>query len=373
MKTVVVTGADGFIGKNLIEHLKSNADVKVLGYDLSNNPTNLESFLSQADFVFHLAGVNRPQHEAEFIIGNKCFTEQVLDALKQQHRKIPVLMTSSTQAVLNNPYGVSKRQAEMVVFEWARDNDGQALVYRLPNVFGKWCRPNYNSVVATFCYNIVHDLSIQINNPSQRLELAYIDDVVSEFILALDGCCNKQADGYCAVPRTFTITLQELADRIKAFRASRTTLLLPDFGDELSRFLYATYLSYLPEDGFGYQLEMKHDHRGWLAELLKSRQFGQIFISRTKPGVTRGNHWHHTKAEKFIVVAGQGIIRFRQIQGDHLIELPVSGENLKVVDIPVGYTHAIENVGTTDLITLFWADEVFDPNHSDTNIQEVRL
>jgi UDP-2-acetamido-2,6-beta-L-arabino-hexul-4-ose reductase len=372
MKTVVVTGAAGFIGKNLMEHLKCRAELNVLSFDRQDNPDTLEPFLSQAEFIFHLAGVNRPEYESEFSAGNFEFTSRVLHILKQRQRQIPFLLASSIQAGLDNPYGVSKRRAEMAVLQWARETGSQALIFRLPNVFGKWCRPNYNSVVATFCHNIARDLPIRIDHPLQQLELVYIDDVVAEFIRAFDGYRCQQGK-YCLVPRTFKLTLQELAEKLAAFRESRTTLLLPDFADDLSRFLYATYLSYLPEDHFDYRIEMKHDQRGWLAEVLKSQQFGQIFVSRTKPGISRGNHWHHTKVEKMVVLSGRAIIRFRQIQGNHLIELPVCGEELKVVDIPAGYTHAIENSGDTDLITLFWADEVFDPNRQDTNFQEVLL
>lgn len=370
MRTIVITGAAGFVGKNLVQHLKKLTDINVLQYDIDNIDT-LEAGLAQADFVFHLAGVNRPQEEKEFQTGNVDLTGRVLEFLTKYQRKIPFVLSSSTQAEMENAYGKSKRQAEEAVFSWAEKTGGRPLVYRLPNVFGKWCRPNYNSAIATFCHNISRDLPIQINNPTHELTLVYIDDVVDEFIRAFDGWANVKDDGFCHVPRVFRVTVGELADIIQSFRKSRETLVLPNFEDEFTRFLYATYVSYLPEDGFGYGVEMKHDQRGWLAELIKSKQFGQIFVSRTKPGITRGNHWHHTKVEKFIVVEGRAIIRFRNVREEKVIEVPVSGDEMKIVDIPTGYTHSIENVGDTDLITLFWADEMFNPEKPDTEWEGV--
>jgi UDP-2-acetamido-2,6-beta-L-arabino-hexul-4-ose reductase len=371
MKTVLVTGADGFMARNLVQHLKKLSDIGILGYDINDDISILESYIAKADFVFHLAGVNRPLDEQEFEAGNKGFTAKIVELLKVYNRKVPLVLSSSTQAALDNPYGKSKRQAEEIVFAWAKETGGTALVYRLPNVFGKWCRPNYNSVVATFCYNIARGLPVQIDDPARELSLVYIDDVAREFLKALDGKPAKGNDGYRRVPGIFKITLQELADKIRLFGESRKTLILPDFSDELTRDMYATYLSYLPEDDFSYAAEMKHDARGWLAELIKSKSFGQIFVSRTKPGITRGNHWHHTKVEKFIVLQGRAVIKFRKIEGGNIIDLPVSGEELRIVDIPAGYTHSIVNTGQTDLITLFWADEIFDPDNPDTYALEV--
>ena len=371
MRNIVVTGAGGFIGRNLVQHLKALGDVNVLCYDLDDTAEALEAGLAAADFVFHLAGVNRPRETEEFETGNKGLTDQVLSLLVKYGRKIPFVLSSSAQAALDNPYGVSKRRAEAAVLAWARESGGEALVYRLPNVFGKWCRPNYNSVAATYCYNIARDLPIQINDPAAELTLVYIDDVAAEFLRALQGGADKHEDGFCHVPRVFQLTLRDLAGRIHSFRASRKTLTLPNFEDDLTRFLYATYLSYLPQEGFGYKIEMQRDNRGWLAELIKSKQFGQIFVSRTKPGITRGNHWHHTKTEKFIVIEGEAVIRFRRVGGEEIIEVPVSGEEIKIVDIPTGYTHSITNVGETDVITLFWADTLFDPENPDTVFLEV--
>ncbi|MCL5018900.1 MAG: NAD-dependent epimerase/dehydratase family protein [Patescibacteria group bacterium] len=371
MKTVLVTGANGFIGKNLTASLEKGNDIKILKYDIENSIDELRDCIKTADFVFHLAGVNRPKEIIEYEQGNKGFTEELLDVIKDTGNKIPVLLSSTIQAAMDNPYGLSKKGSEEVIFEYGRQTGAKVYVYRLPNVFGKWCKPNYNSVVATWCHNISRDLPIQISNPQTELDLVYIDDVVNEFINVLDGKAHASADGFFFVPRTFRIKLGQLADKLYSFKESRKTLVMPDFEGNFDRFLYATYLSYLPDRDFGYNLEMKHDNRGWLAEFIKSKQFGQIFISRTKPGITRGNHWHNTKAEKFLVIDGEALIRFKQINSSEIIEYKVSGEELKVLDIPAGYTHSITNTGHNDLITLFWADEIFDPQKPDTFYLEI--
>jgi len=371
MKAVLVTGDAGFIGKNLCATLEQRKDIEILRYDLGNTREELAEYASRADFVFHLAGVNRPQNVEDFDKGNRGFTEELLELLENSGKKVPVVITSSIQAVLDNPYGVSKKATEDAVFEWFRRTAIPVYIYRLPNVFGKWCRPNYNSVVATFCHNVAYGLPIQINNPATELALVYIDDVVAELIAAMDGLAHISDDGFSYVPRIFKVSLQQLADAIYSFAESRKNLIIPNFEGDFERFLYATYTSCLPEDGFGYDLEMKHDNRGWLAEFIKSRQFGQIFISRTKPGITRGNHWHHTKIEKFLVIEGEALIKFRKIGTDEVLKYKVSGEQLKVMDIPAGYTHSITNVGSTDVITLFWADEIFNPEKPDTYFSEV--
>ncbi len=368
---ILVTGAKGFIGKNLIAELKNRKYDDVFGFDKETDSNLLDDYCKEADFVFHLAGVNRPKEQAEFMEGNFGFTSELLNALKKHQNICPVMISSSIQAELNNPYGESKKAGEDLLFAYSEETGSKNLVYRFPNVFGKWCRPNYNSVVATFCYNIAHGLPIKINNPETELTLVYIDDVVAEFIKALDHKINKGSDGYCHVERVFKVTLQQLADLIYSFSESRKTLIMPNFEDEFERFLYATYLSYLPEDTFGYKLEMKHDNRGWLAEFIKSKQFGQIFISRTKPGITRGNHWHHTKNEKFLVVSGKGVISFRKIDSDEVIEYFVSGDKMEVVDIPTGYVHNITNTGDDDLITIMWANELYNPERPDTHYMEV--
>lgn len=366
MRTVLVTGSNGFIGKNLVTHLQPNEDIRLLRFDADNSEEELKTALQQADFVFHLAGVNRPQHEGEFQTGNAELTARIIRILEALGKGTPIVLSSSTQATLDNPYGRSKKHAEGHVFGYAERTGAPVYVYRLPGLFGKWSRPNYNSVVSTFCYNVSHGLPLQINAPGRSLSLAYIDDVISEFLAALDGNPSRGEDGYCYVPRTFEITLQGLADLICSFRDSRTTAILPDMGDSLTKRLYSTYLSYLEVDDFSYAAEMKTDDRGWLFELVKSPDMGQIFVSQTKPGITRGGHYHHTKVEKFVVVQGQAVIRFRKIDGDQVIEYPVSEEKIEIVDIPPGYTHEITNVGEADVITLFWANEIFDPERPDT-------
>lgn len=369
MTTVLITGANGFIGKNLIATLDN--EVEILRYDTENTLEELREYAQKADFVFHLAGVNRPIDITEFERGNKEFTELLLESLKEKPRVVPVLMTSSIQADIDNPYGKSKKSAEGAVLEYGKETGAAVYIYRLPNVFGKWCKPNYNSVIATWCYNISRALPIQLNNPATELNLVYIDDVIQELINALSGRESRDVNGFCFVQRTFKATLKQIADTLNAFKESRVSLVLPSFARDFERFLYATYLSYLPENGFGYELEMKHDNRGWLAEFIKSEGMGQIFLSRTKPGVTRGNHWHHTKVEKFLVIEGEAVIKFRQIHGNEVIDYRVTGEKLKVLDIPTGFTHSITNVGESDVITLFWADEMFNSEKPDTYNQEV--
>lgn len=368
---VVVTGAAGFIGRNLMAALAQRENMTAMPFDVGDEEDALRQGLAKADFVIHLAGVNRPRTPDEFRCGNTDFTQRVLDMLRDAGRAVPFVMTSSIQAALDNPYGVSKREAEQAVFDWAARSAGQALVYRLPNVFGKWCRPDYNSAVATFCHNIARDLPIEISDPLRELELLYIDDLVADLLAAIDGSVVPCENGYCHVARTHRITLGALAEVLHSFRQSRDTLVLPDFSGELNRALYATYVAYLPQDGFAYATDIKRDNRGWLTELIKSSAFGQIFVSHTQPGITRGNHWHHTKVEKFIVLSGQAVVRFRQVDGAEVLEYPVTGEDLRIVDIPTGYTHSITNVGDTDLITLFWSDAIFDPQNPDTMFLEV--
>jgi UDP-2-acetamido-2,6-beta-L-arabino-hexul-4-ose reductase len=366
MKTIVVTGAKGFIGRNLVAWLSTLPDLTILPLDIEDSAAALAAALGRADFVFHLAGTNRPERPEEFDEGNAGVTRGVVRQLESGGRPVPVLLTSSTQALLDNPYGLSKRRAEEAVFGYGEATGAAIFVYRLPNVFGKWSRPNYNSVVATFCHNVAHGLPLQVNDPDRELHLVHIDDVVASFVGALEGRVKPDADGTCSIPKSFTIRLQDLADRVRSFPLARTTREVPDLGDELTRLLYSMYLTYLPQDQFSYTLEMKRDQRGWLAEFVRTANAGQVFVSITRPGITRGNHWHHTKTEKFLVVQGQAMIRFREIAGDRVLEYPVSGDCLQVVDIPPGYAHAITNVGTADVITIFWASEPFDPSRPDT-------
>jgi UDP-2-acetamido-2,6-beta-L-arabino-hexul-4-ose reductase len=376
MMNILITGAKGFIGKNLIAelnnikegkakgyHLKSN--LTLFEYDIDTNPSLLDGYCRDADFVFHLAGVNRPKEQSEFMEGNFGFTSLLLETLKKHGNNCPVMISSSIQAELDNPYGVSKKAGEDLLLEYGRETGSDVLIYRFPNVFGKWCRPNYNSAVATFCHNVAHDLPIQVNDRSVNMTLVYIDDVVKELIAALEGNPNKSGE-FCKVPVEHKITLGEIVDLIYSFKESRKNLLVADLSDPFTKKLYSTYLSYLPEDQFSYPLKMNVDERGSFTEFLKSNDRGQVSVNISKPGITKGQHWHHTKNEKFLVVSGRGVIRFRKIDEEKVYEYFVSGDKLEVVDIPVGYTHNIENLGDTDMVTVMWVNEVFDPEHPDT-------
>jgi UDP-2-acetamido-2,6-beta-L-arabino-hexul-4-ose reductase len=361
---VFITGSAGFVGQNLSVALARQQDVQVYAYDVDSSPSDLEAGLANADIILHLAGVNRPKNVDEFQVGNVRFTSEICRKLLAAGRKPKIVLSSSVQAESDNPYGISKRAAEGAIRDYAQQSGATGVVYRLKNLFGKWCRPNYNSVTATFCDNIAHGLPIQISDPSNLVDLTYIDDVVAAF---LDELTDTRPGFRMAEPLpSHEIKLGDLAALITSFRDSRQTLLLPNSSQPFVRCLYATYLSYLPTEAFAYALHIKTDDRGSLAEWIKQPGLGQIFISHTKPGVTRGNHYHHTKVEKFLVVEGEAMIRFRPIQGEQVIEYPVKGEEYKVVDIPPGYTHSIENVGSGDLVTLFWASEIFDPNRPDT-------
>ena len=373
------------MGRNLLVSLNRREGFTLYAYDLGTDTAVLEEGLRKADVIFHLAGVNRPNTEEEFHAGNTGSTEEICQRLAELGRRPKIILSSSIQAELINPYGVSKRNAEEVLRRFAEQSGAACVVYRFKNLFGKWCRPNYNSVTATFCHNIAHGLPIRISDPANKLELTYIDDVVNAFVNELgDGKTGFQFAN--DLPST-QVTLGELAEKIQQFRKLRTDLKLPDFRNAFDRALYATYQSYLDGDDFAYGLDIKSDQRGSLAEFIKSPSLGQIFISRTRPGITRGNHYHHTKTEKFMVVQGEAIIRFRSINPEikepwaevggqrsedfGVIEYKVRGEDYRVVDIPPGYTHSIENVGEGELVTLFWASEVFDPDHSDTYYEEV--
>ncbi len=373
---ILITGAKGFIGKNLIAELNNikegkaktyrlTSDLTLFEFDTDTDPALLDGFSKEANFVFHLAGVNRPKDQTEFMEGNFGFTSLLLDTLKKHGNNCPVMLSSSIQAELDNPYGVSKKAGEDLLFHYGKEVGADVLIYRFPNVFGKWCRPNYNSAVATFCNNIANDLPIQVNNRSANMTLVYIDDVAKELISALEGKPNRVGE-FCMVPVEHKITLGEIVDLIYSFKESRGSLQIADLSDEFTKKLYSTYLSYLPVDGFSYPLKMNVDERGSFTEFLKSPDRGQVSINISKPGITKGQHWHHTKNEKFLVVSGRGVIRFRKIDEEKVYEYFVSGDKLEVVDIPVGYTHNIENLGDTDMVTVMWVNEVFDPEHPDT-------
>ncbi|MCA1031312.1 capsular polysaccharide biosynthesis protein CapF [Bacillus timonensis] len=367
---ILVTGANGFVGKNLIAELKNEGYNDIFEFTRESDHSLLEKYTQECDFVFHLAGVNRPKDEQEFMEGNFGLTQKLLELLKKNENKAPVLLTSSIQAEKENPYGRSKKAGEDLLFDYYYETDAKIYIYRLPNLFGKWSKPNYNTVVATFCHNIARDLDIQINNPDAELDLCYIDDLLAEFMRVLEGNPTIQND-YCVVPVTHKIKLGELADLIQSFKESRTNLNIPNMKDDLTKKLYSTYLSFLPQNQFSYDLKMNCDHRGSFTEFLRTPERGQVSINVSKPGITKGNHWHHTKNEKFLVVSGEGLIRFRKIGSDEIIEYRVSGERLQVVDIPTGYTHSIVNVGESDLVTVMWANECFDPEKPDTYFVEV--
>lgn len=369
---VLVTGANGFIGKNLITELKRREDIIVLPFDIDTPPDLLNEYCRECDFVYNLAGVNRPENVEEFMEGNFGFASTLVDTLKKHNNKCPIMNSSSIQAALENPYGQSKKAGEDMLFAYGKESGAPIYIYRFPNVFGKWCRPNYNSAVATFCHNIAHDLPIQVNNRATEMHLVYIDDVVEELLQALLGQPHRDENGYCYVPTEHETTLGGIVDLLYSFKASRENLMVPDMTEgSFSKKLYSTYLSYLPEDGFAYPVKMNVDARGSFTEILRSVSCGQVSINISKPGITKGNHWHHTKNEKFLVVSGKGLIQFRKIGTDKIIEYHVSGEKLEVVDIPTGYTHNIINEGDTDMVTLMWCNECFDPNRPDTIYEPV--
>lgn len=370
MKTVLITGSNGFVGRNLTHSLATRPDLKVIGFDIDDDESTLAALLAEADVIFHLAGVNRPQNTEEFFTGNTGLTQTLVALLQVQGKKTPLFFSSSTQAAQDNHYGISKREAEEVVFAYGRQCGVPVYVYRLPNIFGKWCRPNYNSAVATFCHNIAHDLPIQINDPQVLMNLVYIDDVVNSFVAALDGGEVMPAE-YCSVQPVHTIKLGAIAELLHSFRASRTDRSIPDMADPFTKKLYATYLSYLPVEQFSYPLQMNVDDRGSFTEFIKTVDRGQVSVNISKPGTTKGNHWHHSKNEKFLVVSGQGVIRFRRIGCDEIIEYTVSGEKLEVVDIPTGYTHNISNTGASEMVTVMWCNEIFDQQRPDTFFEPV--
>lgn len=367
---ILVTGAKGFIGKNLIEHLKNHGYHDIYEYDVDTNLSLLKDFCNDAEFVYHLAGINRPTDQREFMEGNFEFTSLLLGTLSSLNNKCPVMLSSSIQAELNNPYGESKKAGEELLLDYGRKTGAQVLVYRFPNVFGKWSRPNYNSAIATFCYNIARGLPITVNDPQTVVNLVYIDDVVEELIRALSGNENREGD-YCTVSPVYKKNLGEITDLINGFKQSRNNLYIPDMGDAFTLKLYSTYLTYLPEQDFSYTLKMHENDRGSFTEFLKSSNRGQVSVNIIKPGTVKGNHWHHTKNEKFLVVCGIGVIRFRRIDGSEVIEYHVRGEKMEVVDIPPGYTHNIENLGNEDMVVLVWANEIYNPEKQDTYQMEV--
>ena len=395
---ILITGAKGFVGRNLVETLKTIRDGKnrtralkideIYEYDLDTDPSLLDEYCKKADFVFNLAGVNRPQNSEEFMQGNFGFASTLLDTLKKCKNTCPVMISSSIQATCigryDSDYGRSKKAGEELVFAYGQETGAKVLVYRFPNLFGKWCRPNYNSAVATFCNNIANDLPITVNDPSVELELLYIDDLVEELLSALEGkehhcefegietvlCENGR---YCAAPITHKVTLGEIVDWLHAFKNQSQTLMMPQIpAGSFAKKLYSTYLSYLPKEKAAFPLKMNCDDRGSFTELLKTESCGQVSVNISKPGITKGQHWHHTKWEFFIVVSGKALIQQRKIGTDEVLNFEVSGEKIEAVHMLPGYTHNIINLSQTeDLVTLMWANESFDPGRPDTFFEKV--
>lgn len=392
---ILVTGAKGFVGKNLVENLKCIRDNKnrtrpqlkideIFEYDIDSDPASLDHFAQEADFVFNLAGVNRPKNDEEFMKGNFGFASTLLDTLKKHHNTCPVMLSSSIQATLigrygNSDYGKSKLAGEELFFEYGQTTGAKVFVYRFPNLFGKWCRPNYNSVVATFCNNIAHDLPIQVNDPTTELELLYIDDLVEELLNALENqehhchyegveAIEDENGRYSYVPVTHKVTLGEIVDLLHAFASQPETLIMPSIPNgSFAKKLYSTYLSYLPKEKTIFDLKMNQDDRGSFTELLKTADHGQISVNISKPGITKGEHWHNTKWEFFIVVAGHALIEERRIGSDEVLRFEVSGEKIQAVHMLPGYTHNIINLSKSEnLVTVMFANELFDPSHPDT-------
>ena len=374
-KTVLVTGSEGFIGKNLITRLQELGSVVIKSFDKEDNDNieTLKKYLQESDFIFHLAGVNRPKNIEEFEKVNVGLTKTLIKLLEEMNKKIPIVITSSIQAELDNPYGKSKKRAEDELIKYSKKNRIPVYIYRLPNVFGKWSKPNYNSVVSTFCYNINHNLDITISDPKKELELVYIDDIIDEFVSLLDKEERDLGRYFYNIKRTFRITLEELVDKLYKIKDIRKTLIVPDLSDIFMKFLHATYLSYLDKDDLSYEMDSKEDNRGIFIELIKSNSFGQVSVSMSRKGVIRGNHYHNTKNEKFCVIKGKAVIKLRNILDDKIIPYHVSGKKIEIVDIPPGYTHSIENLteGDGEMILLIWANEIFDPENPDTYYCEV--
>jgi UDP-2-acetamido-2,6-beta-L-arabino-hexul-4-ose reductase len=373
MKTVLVTGSEGFIGKNLIVRLKEIDNVAIKSFDKEDNMDILKKLLWESDFIFHLAGVMRPKNVEEFEEVNVGLTKTIIKLIEEMNKKIPILVTSSIQAELDNPYGKSKKRAEDEIIKYCNNNSVPVYIYRLPNAFGKWNRPNYCSVVSNFCFNISHNLEIMISDPKKELELVYIDDVINEFVSLLNREVGDFSKHYYDIKRTFKVTLGGLAEKIFEIRDIRKTLIVPNSSDIFMKCLHATYLSYLDKDDLSYKMDSKEDNRGSFVELMKSKTFGQVSVSRSKKVVTRGNHYHNTKNEKFCVIQGKAVIKLRKVLDDNIISYYVSGGKTEIIDIPPGYTHSIENLtdGDGEMILLIWANEIFDPENPDTYYCEV--
>jgi len=366
----LVTGAKGFIGKNLCLELK-NRSFNVFEFDKNNSSSDLSNFVSSADFIVHLAGVNRSLSVEEFSLGNAHFTFELIDTIKQSGRLIPLIFTSSIQVSLNTDYGKTKKEAEDFLLDFSKNTGNPVFIYRLSNAFGKWSVPNYNSVIATFCYNISHNIDIKINNPEAETSFVYIDDIVNDFIELIRGTKKEVCMFPLEVIPIYKVKVGDIAKLLYLFKNSRENFTLPNISGEFERKLFATYLSYLDPKDFSYPLSKHIDGRGSFAEFLKAKSLGQISINVSKPGMTKGNHWHQSKIEKFLVVYGEASIKLRKVGTHEVMEYKVSGDELRVVDIPCGYTHNITNTGQNDLVMIMWADELFNPSKPDTYSLEV--
>jgi len=367
MSKILVTGANGFVGKNVISVLKT-LNHEISTFDKENSLDDLAKLCKNCEFVIHLAGVNRPENTADFYTGNFDLTNELCKLLESNKNPSPIILSSSIQAALDNDYGKSKKQAEDRLIKHSKKNSSPVYIFRFRNLYGKWSRPNYNSVIATWCYNISHGLDIIIDDSSKKIDLCYIDDVVSAIILKLDG--KAKTDFYEVTP-TDMVSLGEIRDLLVSFKDSRIDFSYPQQTSRFAKNLYATYISYFDTKNFSYPLLTKSDDRGSFTEILKSQTEGQVSVNISKPGITKGQHWHSTKNEKFLVVHGQGVIRFRNVFNKEIVEYKVSGDRLEVVDIPTGYTHNIENLGKDDMVTIIWASELLNPDKPDTNYEEV--
>jgi len=367
---VLVTGSNGFIGKNLVSHLQEIEGIEIIKYDKDNSFEEIEENIESIDFIYHLAGVNRPKDVSEFKKGNFDLTSKIINLIKSKNLKIPFLITSSIQAALDNDYGKSKKLAEDYVLEY--EKIAPVFVFRLHNVFGKWCRPNYNSVVATFCNNIAKGMEITINDSNAELNLIYIDDIVKEFISVLySKKASFKENNYCYISPRYNITLGELAAHIKSFKNSMNSISVPNTGNDFIKKLYSTYISYVPLQELAVSATKNVDERGSFTELVRTEQCGQFSISMSKPGIIRGNHYHHTKLERFIVVKGHAKIKFTSVIDNTSYEFEVSDKDIKIVTIPVGYTHNIENVGDSEMILAIWCNELFDKKYPDTYFKPI--
>ncbi len=366
---VLITGANGFIAKNLMVTLKKMPHIEILKYCKNDTQEKLRELILQSDFIFHLAGVNRPKNNAEFYEGNSNLTQTIVDIIESENKKIPILFSSSTQVGSDNDYAKSKKEAEEIIKKYAQKNSINCSIYRLPNVFGKWSKPNYNTVIATWCYNIARDKEIEVNDKDAQLTLVYIGDVIHAFLDRL--YVNSSDKLYYEVQTVYKKTLGEIEKLLYRFRDSRKDLLIPNIAVGFERVLYATYLSFLPTDKFSYKLNGYEDIRGTFYEILKTQESGQLGISTTKPGVTRGNHYHNTKNEKFLVIKGKALIELRDVYSDKVIEYNISGDDLEIVEMIPGYTHNITNTGDEEMVLLIWANENYNPDAPDTNFLEV--